>query len=436
MSARAGRASLRYQSLDPVREAIGDAHTTGERHAALALATHAIETIFLSIEPEPMQGLVVARLDVAEDEHENLRFLISERLRTEPRRALDLAIAGSRFWPVRGGGVQGRQWLEQATATVRPEGDLAWDALLALTRTIRHFGEIARLRPELEQAVAEMRTAGRDDLTYVHLVGYLASARGWTGDGEGATALLDEAQRIVDGFGSEWAQAQLGKVRALGLAMNGDLAGARHAQRDFARRLLALGDEINAENSFYLAAALGDMAGHDDVMDDIRVAQEMATELRDIPQLGQLLLLQARAVRRSGEARGRELLAEAADRLVELGGIRAAALARRDLGLLQVELGDNFAARSELARALPALLQLDRPAAALAVAGIAVLSARSGDADRAQRLASAALALRGTHAPQSAEDAAQLDQLVGSLGPLEQTDPLDDVTLMDVAGVT
>lgn len=438
VTAHPGLASMRYQSLDPVREALVEARPSADHAAAVARATDAVERVFLSIEPDALRPLVVARLDAAEDEHDNMRFLLAGRLRLEPRRALDLAIAGSLFWPVRGGAVQGRRWLEEAIAAAAPEGELAWAATLALTRTTRHFGEITQLRPNIESAINEMRAAGCADLVYLHLLGYLAMATGWAGDRAGAMEMLGEAERLTESLGSPWARAQLGKLQALDLAMAGDLAGARETQRSFARRLLDLGDELGGANSFYLSAALGDMAGAADVMDDIHVAQQMATATRDVPLLGQLLLLQARTVKRSRDPRARELLAQAVDRLTELGGIRAAALARRDLGLVELEQGDDTAARNDLQQALPMLLQLDRPAAALAAGGLAVLAGRVGNDSGARRLAEVAVGLRTTDAPESAEDTEQLGALLAQVGSrgAETLTRLDDDIVLELAGVT
>ena len=55
-----------------------------EQTASLAWATDTVEAVFHSVRPEPTQPLAVGRLDVAADEHDNLLYLIADRLRTEP----------------------------------------------------------------------------------------------------------------------------------------------------------------------------------------------------------------------------------------------------------------------------------------------------------------------------------------------------------------
>ena len=77
VDARSGLASLRFQTLDPVREVLLEAQPPDEQAAALARATDAIEAVFASVRPEPTQPIVVARLDVAADDHDNLLYLIA-----------------------------------------------------------------------------------------------------------------------------------------------------------------------------------------------------------------------------------------------------------------------------------------------------------------------------------------------------------------------
>ena len=224
-----------------------------------------------------------------------------------------------------------------------------------------------------------MRAEGAD---WVHLAGgltYLAISRGWSGDATGAIAMLDEVEPLIERSGTEWGRVLLERLRGLSLAATGDLLGARRVQRAAVPRLIELGDPYTAGQAAYLSAALGDMAGRDDVLDDIRVARELATTVRDVSLLGQLLLIEARALRRAGDGRSRELFAAAAERLMGFGGIRAASLAYRDLGLLELADGDAGAATDHLRRALVPLLRLDRPAAAPAVGAFAVLCHRAGD---------------------------------------------------------
>ena len=69
----------------------------------LVRATDAIEAVFASVRPssDPADRSWLALMSPP-DEHDNLLYLIVDRLRTAPSRALELTIAAADFWPVRG----------------------------------------------------------------------------------------------------------------------------------------------------------------------------------------------------------------------------------------------------------------------------------------------------------------------------------------------
>jgi DNA-binding SARP family transcriptional activator len=415
MATRPGLAGIRYQSLDPVREALGPT-ATAPLQLAIERASQAVQQVFEAFAPSPVQPRVASMVDAAEDEHANLRFLLAHQLAVYPQRALELAIAASDFWASRGFSVEGRGWIEAATAAARPKGVLAWDSMLALVRTTRTFAEISLLRDRLEASVASMRSADAD---WAHLgVGlmYLAISRGWSGDADGAVAALDEVDPLVERSGTEWSRVMFGRLRGLQLVVGGDLAGGRATQRAALGQLIELGDPYSAAQTVYLSAVIGDMAGADDVLDDIRIARELATTVKDVSMLGQLLLLEARSMRRAGDGHSPELFAEAAERLLGFGGVRAASLAYRDLGLLEVADGATAAAGEHLRRSLVPLLQLDRPAAALAVGGLAVLAHRAGDGPGAARLLAEAGALHAAAASIWQDESRRLAELAESIG--------------------
>lgn|GEM_PF-5109626 len=415
MGTRAGLDGIRYQSLDPVRDALIPA-SAPDRQDAVERASRAVEEVFRAFAPSTTVPHVLSRLDAAEDEHSNLRFLLADQLKVKPLRALELTITASEFWAARGFSVEGRRWIQDAIAAAQPERPLSWDATLALARTTRTFAEISALRDVLENLVREMRTAGTDWVRMAGGLMYLAISRGWSGDPVGAIEALNEVEPLIERSGTEWTRVIFERLRGLELVAKGDLLGARVAQRAALPRLIELGDPSTAAQTVYLSAVLGDMAGCDDVLDDIRVASELATTVRDVSLLGQLLLLEARALKRAGDERSRELFAEAAERLRNLGGIRAASLAYRDLGLLELADNDDAAATDHLRRSLLPLLQLDRPAAALAVGALGVIRHRCGDERRAVTLLALAGALHSTVAPTWKDDSRQLAALADSIG--------------------
>ena len=82
--------------------------------------------------PDHTQPVVVGALDDVEEEHDNLRFLLIDRMAHEPTRALELAISASDFWALRGHGIEGRSWLTETMSAAKPSGLLRWRAVLAL----------------------------------------------------------------------------------------------------------------------------------------------------------------------------------------------------------------------------------------------------------------------------------------------------------------
>ena len=415
VDARVGYAGLRYQSLDPVREAIVEGLAEHDRAEALRRAVAVMEEMLRSVRP-PGMSFVVERLDVADDEHDNILFLLSDRLTRDPDAAVELAISACEYWPVRGHIVEGRGWLDRAVLASKPEGDLRWRAVVALARITRTFGEVAELREQLEDVVIEMRAEGADDLLFGTGLMYLAMARGWRGDGAAANAALDEAERLDDRVGTPWTRAHIVQLRDLGRALVGDLAGARRGMQRFGERMEALDDPVSAAIGWYLSATMGDMAGATDLRDDIAHARRLAESHRDTALLSQLIRIEARLLQRIGDPEARELLRTAAERLAQGGGIRAAALARLDLALIDLDAGEPAAATEQLSSALPVLVHLDPAGAALGAAALAKVAEGYGDTSVARRLVAVARAL-GSHPAGTAERARAEVLLAGLPAP-------------------
>ena len=273
---------------------------------------------------------------------------------------------------------------------LRPRASPAWRAVLALQSDHPRHREVATLRPRLEQTVQEAREQAGDPVLRAGLLMYLTIARGWQGDAPGATAALEEASELNRVIGSSWTNAQLDRIRGLHMALLGDLVGAHAFQHSFAVRMVEMGDPVRRWPRWYLGASFGDMAGCDDVVADIDRARELADGYGDVSLLGQLLLVEARALRRAGDERGRALLDEAAERPNAVGASGAAAIARRDLGLIELDQGELVAALGHLGQAFTSLVGLDRSASGLALTGLAVVAASQGRRDVAEQLAGGA----------------------------------------------
>jgi hypothetical protein len=183
--------------------------------------------------------------------------------------------------------------------------------------------------------------------------------------------------------------------------------------------MIELGDPAGAATGRYLAAMLTDMMAADSALDDARAdvvaARELAEQVGDISLLSRLLLLEARLLQKANDARGRALLLDAVDRLTEQGGIGAAALARRDVGLLALRDGASAEAEEHLRAAAPLLLRLDRAASAPAWAGLAWVYADRGEAGAAATFAAAVRGLKQAGAPHRVDDQRWVEEILGSL---------------------
>jgi hypothetical protein len=116
------------------------------------------------------------------------------------------------------------------------------------------------------------------------------------------------------------------------------------------------------------------------------------------------------------------------EELERQGGIRAAALARRDLGLAAHAGLRPVEARTALVRAARSLLQLDVSAARPALAGLAHLARDAGDQDLARRLAGRARERPEGQPPTSVEDDRRVAELITGIDPAPE--PGDDDELL------
>jgi DNA-binding SARP family transcriptional activator/predicted ATPase len=426
VDASPARASLRYRSLDPIRAALRDGMDATERAEARRDAAIAMQRVVDRLWPDHLQPVSLTALDEVDEEHDNLRFVLDDRLTDDPGRALDLAIAASEYWGTRGHIPEGHVWLDAAVAAARPEGPRRWAAELAYGRSTRTLAEVALRRPQLESVCDEARGNAEHTVLFGGVLVYLAIARGWTGDRMGAADALAEASALPGANDSAWVRNHLDHLRALDLALGGDFPAASERQRRFAERMIELGDPISAATGYYLAAALADMGGESDLAADIACARELATEVHDVSLLGRLLLLEARALERRGDDGGRTLLAVAVEELERQGGVRAAALARRDLGLLALAGDQPSEAHAALLRAVRVLLQLDESAARPALAGLARLADRVGDASLGRQLAARAAVRPDGERPTSPDDDRRVTDLLAGITPSTQARLADD----------
>jgi DNA-binding SARP family transcriptional activator len=408
----AGDASLRYRSLDPIRESLQARRSHDQRAVSMHRATSTMFEVLARLKPSRAEPTNALQLDVVADEHDNLRRILTEQLASDPHVALELAIAAAEFWAIRGMATVANGALLAAADAVLPTGELAWRTVCARARITRTMADTASMRADLERVCQEMAVSEADPTLYGMGLAYLAVARGWSGDRDGASAALDTAESLDRDLGNPWSRSHLAHLRSLDHALAGDFEAAREGQRMFVAEMIELDDPASAATGAYLAVALGDMAGRVDLYDDIDQARFLANAVKDPIVLGQVLLLEARVLRRSGDSRARAAFETAIVDLEAKGVLRPSALARRDLGLLALAEGDWSGAQQLLSTALPVLLKLDRSAAALACAGLGALAAVREQRARAERLAGVAHELLRATAPTSNEDRQRVPELL------------------------
>ncbi len=111
----------RYRLLDTIRQFGRERLIAASEEAALQAAHCAyFRQLALDHDPERRSGVVVARPQLLDEEHDNLRTALGWALRSDPDGALLLAVSLWRFWLARGHFVEGSGWLEQALAAASP----------------------------------------------------------------------------------------------------------------------------------------------------------------------------------------------------------------------------------------------------------------------------------------------------------------------------
>ncbi len=198
--------------------------------------------------------------------------------------------------------------------------------------------------------------------------------------------------------------------------------------------MIELDDPVSAATGAYLAAAMGDMAGREDVFDDIEQARALAGVVKDPIILGQLLLLEARVLRRTRDVRARSTLEAAIEDLGGEGSAPTGCACRAAISVSSSWPRPITSVRPNISPlALPVLLRLDRSASALACGGLAVLAIERGDVHRGRKLAHAAQHLLQPDAPTSAEDKERLSALLPASTGSPAAGTIDDAEILELA---
>ncbi|NMO54615.1 hypothetical protein HH310_25950 [Actinoplanes sp. TBRC 11911] len=341
-------------------------------------------------DPDRRRDVVEARPQLLDEEHDNLRVALGRALRTDPDRALLLAVSLWRFWLARGHFAEGSRWLEEALAAASPDCcEERARALLALALLDARLGRVDRFAELGEAAVA---IAPRQDYTRV-LAGFLEPVRGNAAE---ALAIADrgmaeEAPEVV--AAAYWLRSVLELSREETTAalkfLHDTLAAVERVPSATAPFLPVVTATLvlvpcagRWVPAFEETALVGRRVGRAQAVGYIWSAIGSAYRTdRDLP-------MAAGAVRHAAEVFER------------LGDDAGRAFALHQLGCIERDLSSYASARTHLGEALRLRRQLgDRRGENLTLANLGLTEAAAGDIDTGRRLAEAAL-----HRSQEIED--------------------------------
>ena len=330
-------------------------------------------------------------MPAVEAELGNVRHWIARTIGSEA--GLDLAVAMAVPMSEIGLGAEGAGWLDVHLEALVEPPPLLWAQAVLAQLVVRGFFSGTTTTPDDLDVAADIAWEHGQPTMWLALQGRLALARAWAGDVAGAWAMLDDPHTlaVVRSVRDPWVDAQLDRIRAMFLAARGQVPDALEALQMVTSRFHELDDASSVLSSLYLRSYLARLIGDDErSAADLRRAREMcftgaarATQALVAAELAQ-------HERRMGQPHALVTMSEAVDALERAGNLRAAAVARRDLGAWRLADGDPEGL-GDIRAALPTLLRSDRQAAGPALAEIAA-SVVAEDPDRAALLAGAARA--------------------------------------------
>lgn len=428
----AGVTGVRHRVLQPIADLRARWSTPGlaeQNHAAIAdwLRTHLPESLAAGPRRQEMARL----LPETRTWQRTLQWYAARR----PDLLLPLANALHPFLRWSGQPVAGATWVTRALDLVGPQGDPVDRATALVLRTqgqgLAHMAQGLR---DLDEAVELQRAAG---VTTGPLWGVThaqrAVALGWAGDLTGFDEAMAVARAAVT-VDHAWFGLQCDLALALSHMLRGTPAAGVELARASARRFLELDDPDAAVVAIHYATQLAAVAGFSPpAMEELfQEGEHLGAQAQPHPR-ALLAGTRAQHALRAGSTDAVPILLDAIRLTEATGNWRTAAVGRRDLGLLHLRSGRIDRARHQLVLAATRLLTLDTGAAALAVAGLAVLAPEP--AARATLAAAAwSLATAGGGSTPGEEDRAVLRELLGA--PARPVQPRDEAVAAARAIIT
>jgi DNA-binding SARP family transcriptional activator len=411
LSTGAAAGGTRYRGSEPLARLASDRLPSPVATGRLIAAAGWWSTLARSsfFDPPSRSGVLALAAD-----HRNIVHVLGAIESEHPEACLELAGHMVDHWDRSGHTAEGARWVRAAMARLddrSPLYPLGISALVACSGGVAMHAQHLALLEQGRRQLLEDGRVGSDLWAVTHL--QLAIARGWNGDLAGCDDALDEARLQAVRADSDWWAAVVQRYGSLRFALTGEPATGRIQAEDSADLFVALDDLGSAAGALYFASLLGRMAGATD-LSELHVRGRALAEAADAVQMKALIVVeQAQHARRCGDPSAPELLGEAATLTERTGNLRTGSVARRDLGLLLLDLGRAREAVDHLVRAARHLLRLDTRAAALALAGLSV-AARSAPALSAELAVAAWCAAASDNgAPLTDEDTRQLRSLAG-----------------------
>jgi len=431
----------RYRMLEAIREFAaeqldrgGEANQTRahEFDYFVALARNSRRDEFFG----PPNSEAMAALDA---EHDNIRETLDRLIASrDGERAELLAGAMGTYWAERGHWGEGQRWLTRALEL--PPGSRLLErarAFIALAQTTSSFAGIATRADELEQAVEICRSHDAPDLLAASLM-YLSLARAWRRDFPRMRAAFGEAKQIAAHLGSRWVDTTLAVYDSLALVLEGDRVDAHRGLLQGAASLLDLGDESLAARTLMYAGNISRLTGD---LSAARHELEQSMELASAQGMpgtyahGTLAL--AQVAMDIGDTDAPSLFVECLAALEVIGDVRCTGVCQRSLGSLALDKDQLDDALVCLRRSLEPLAAHDQRTLAIAIADIATIYHRHGEARDAGTLAAAAMVLSERPGmPLTSAERARIDAALAATHPELYTNGAESPMRHDAVDLT
>ncbi len=416
----------RYRMLEAIREfAAEQLHRSAEAdHTRAHQFDYFVDLARRSRRDEffgPPNSETMATLDA---EHDNVREALDRLIASrDGERAELLAGAMGTYWAERGHWGEGQRWLTRALELPTDSRSLERArAFIALAQTTSSFAGIATRADELEQAVEICRNHDAPDQLAAALM-YLSLARAWRREFPPMRAAFGEARQIAAHLGSRWVDTTLAVYDSLALVLEGDRVEAHKGLLQGAAALLDLGDESLAARTLMYAGNVSRLMGD---LSAARHELEQSMELASAQEMpgtyahGTLAL--AQVAMDLGDTDAPSLFVDCLAALEVIGDVRCTGVCQRSLGSLALDRDQLDEALVWLRQSLEPLAAHDQRTLAIAIADIATIYERHGDAGDAARLATAAQALSEKPGmPLTADERARIDAAVAATNADLQT---------------